>query len=175
MLKPARNHRFPNRPTAALIAVAILVLITVAILAFPTAGGWDFVLPARAESSVEVKIRRDIDNLNKSIERWRGGLPEGIAKTNGRIEATEIDVSSKYAGRLERVIVDEGDEVKNGQVVARIDSPEYSAQLQTAQANVLVAQDSLASAGAKIAQAQADLDYASADLDGARTWWKRDG
>jgi multidrug efflux pump subunit AcrA (membrane-fusion protein) len=33
-------------------------------------------------------------------------------------------VSSKYAGRLESVMVDEGDNVKVGQVIARIDSPE---------------------------------------------------
>ena len=36
--------------------------------------------------------------------------------------------------------VNEGDEVKAGQVVARITGPEYEAQLHTAQANVLVAE-----------------------------------
>jgi len=96
----------------------------------------------------------------------RGGeLPEGVVKTNGRIEATEIDVSSKYAGRLENVMVDEGNDVKAGQVIARISSPEYEAQLRTAQANVLVARNTLASAEAKIAQAQADLVYAKGDLE----------
>ena len=100
------------------------------------------------------------------IERLRGGdLPEGIAKTNGRIEATEIDVSPKYAGRLESVYVDEGDEVKAGQVLARISSPEYEAQLRNAQANVLVAKSALASAEAKVAQAKADQVYAQADLE----------
>ena len=167
MLRPARNWRFLDMSTAALIAVAIL----------PIAGGGDrgngyFVPAARARSSVqenigkvEEKIRRDIDSLNKSIQRWRGDLPEGIAKTNGRIEATEIDVASKYAGRLETVMVDEGDEVKQGQVVTHVDSPEYEAQLQTAKANVLVAQSTLASAVAKVAQAQADQIYAKGDLE----------
>jgi HlyD family secretion protein len=152
-------------------------LLAVAILGFAFAGGRGrsngyFVSAARAQSSnqedigkVQEKIRRDIDNLNKSIKRWRGDMPEGIAKTNGRIEATEIDVASKYAGRLISVMVDEGDEVKQGQVVARIDSPEYQAQLRTAQANVQVAQSTVASAEAKIAQAQADLNFAKADLE----------
>jgi HlyD family secretion protein len=103
--------------------------------------------------------------LNKSIARWRGDLPEGIAKTNGRIEATEIDLASKYSGRLESVMVNEGDDVKEGQVIARISSPEYEAQLQTAQANVLVASNTLAAAEAKVAQAKADLTYAKGDLE----------
>ena len=62
-------------------------------------------------------------------------------------------------------MVDEGDEVKKGQVVARLSSPEYEAQLQTAKANVLVAESTLASAEAKVAQAQADQIYAKGDLE----------
>jgi HlyD family secretion protein len=43
------------------------------------------------------------------IARLRGQtLPDGIVKSNGRIEATQLDVSSKYAGRLSEVTVDEG-------------------------------------------------------------------
>jgi HlyD family secretion protein len=146
--------------TAALIAVAIL----------PIAGGGDrgsrhFVSVAHAESNVEDNVRRFNKEIEQQIERWRGDLPKGIAKTNGRIEATEIDVSSKYAGRLESVMVDEGDDVKAGQVIARISSPEYEAQLRTAQANVVVAKNTLASAEAKVAQAQADLVYATGDLE----------
>ncbi len=61
--------------------------------------------------------------------------------------------------------VNEGDEVKAGQVLARISSPEYEAQLRNVQANVLVAKSALASAEAKVAQAKADLVYAQADLE----------
>jgi HlyD family secretion protein len=158
MLRPARNYRFHNMSTA--------VLITVAILVFPIAGGGGrgsghFVSAAHAETN----IKEIEENIREFIRRWRGGLPEGIAGTNGRIEATEIDVSPKYAGRLESVMVEEGDDVKAGQVIARIDSPEYEAQLRTVQANVLVAMSTLASAEAKVAQAQADLDYATGDLE----------
>ena len=39
------------------------------------------------------------------IERLRGDtMPDGIVKTNGRIEATQVDVASKYAGRLAEVM-----------------------------------------------------------------------
>jgi HlyD family secretion protein len=145
-------------------------LLAVAILGFAFVGGRGrsngyFVSAAHAESAQE-KVQKAIKDAKSLIERLRGGeLPEGVVKTNGRIEATEIDVSSKYAGRLENVMVDEGADVKAGQVIARISSPEYEAQLRTAQANVLVARNTLASAEAKIAQAQADLVYAKGDLE----------
>jgi HlyD family secretion protein len=145
-------------------------LLAVAILGFAFVGGRGrsngyFVSAAHAQSAQE-KVQKAIKDAKSLIERLRGGeLPEGVVKTNGRIEATEIDVSSKYAGRLENVMVDEGADVKAGQVIARISSPEYEAQLRTAQANVLVARNTLASAEAKIAQAQADLVYAKGDLE----------
>ena len=60
--------------------------------------------------------------LKALIDRLRGdAMPEGIVKTNGRIEATQVDVSSKYAGRLAEVTVKEGDEVKKGDLLAEIE------------------------------------------------------
>jgi len=162
MPRPAPNCRFLNMPIAVLTAVAVPVFL---LLVAGGKGAGHFVSAAHAES-VQEQVQRTIQGAKSLIERLRhGDLPEGIAKTNGRIEATEVDVSSKYAGRLENVMVDEGDDVKVGQVIARIDSPEYQAQLRTAQANVLVARNTLASAEAKVAQAQADLVYATADLE----------
>lgn len=112
-------------------------------------------LPAQAQS-----------RLKMLIERLRGDtMPEGIIKSNGRIEATQIDVSSKYAGRLAQVLVKEGDEVTAGQVVARIASPEYEAQLRAAQAQVLKARQALAEAEALIAQRKSDQLLARTDAD----------
>ena len=83
-------------------------------------------------------LSRAQSTLRTLIDRLRGEtMPDGIAKTNGRIEATQIDVAAKYAGRLESVTVKEGDEVTAGQVIARISSPEYEAQLRGTQAEVL--------------------------------------
>ena len=99
--------------------------------------------------------------LRTLIDRLRGEtMPEGIAKTNGRIEATQIDVAAKYAGRLESVTVKEGDEVTAGQLIAHISSPEYEAQLRGAQAEVLRAKKALAEAEALIAQRKADQTLA---------------
>jgi HlyD family secretion protein len=128
------------------------------------------VSPAYAQTKFEEDVQkfgRDVQQKFQTlIEKLRrSDLPEGFAKTNGRIEATEIDVASKYAGRLKSVSVDEGDEVKAGQVLAIITSPEYEAQLRTAQANVLVAKSALASAEANVAQRKADQVYAQKDLE----------
>ena len=35
-------------------------------------------------------------------------LPAGFGSSNGRIEATEIDVATKIAGRISTVLADEG-------------------------------------------------------------------
>ncbi len=99
------------------------------------------------------------------IARLRGEtLPAGIVKSNGRIEATQVDVSSKYAGRLAEVTVEEGSSVSQGQVIAKISSPEYEAQLRAAQASVQSAKDALVAAEAEIASRQSALEFAKSDF-----------
>jgi HlyD family secretion protein len=92
-------------------------------------------------------------------------LPEGIVKTNGRIEATQVDVAAKYPGRLADISVEEGSEVKAGQVVGRVSSPEYEAQLRAAQSNVDKAKQALVEAQALIDQRNAVLAAAKSDYD----------
>ncbi len=112
------------------------------------------------------EARTKIETL---INRLRGrDMPEGIVKTNGRLEATQVDVSAKYPGRLAKVNVNEGDEVTAGQVVATIASPETEAQLRNAQAQVLKAKRALAEANALIVQRKSDLDFAGPDYERAR-------
>lgn len=104
--------------------------------------------------------------LRSLIDRLRGtAMPDGIVKSNGRVEATQVDVAAKYAGRLAEMKVREGDEVTAGQVIGRLSSPETEAQLRSAQAQVLVAKQSLAEAEALIAQRVSDLQLANIDLD----------
>ena len=84
-------------------------------------------------------------------------MPEGIIKTNGRIEATQVDVAAKYPGRLVDITVEEGSEVKAGQVVGRVSSPEYEAQLRAAQSNLETAKQAMAEAESLIDQRNAVL------------------
>jgi HlyD family secretion protein len=55
-------------------------------------------------------------------QQSRSQLPSGIAWGNGRIEADEIDIDTKFVGRIAEILADEGDMVKAGQVVARMDT-----------------------------------------------------
>ncbi len=104
--------------------------------------------------------------VKKFIARLRGSaLPEGVAQSNGRLEATQVDVSSKYAGRLSEVNVEEGSPVKVGQVVAKISSPEMEAQLRAAQADVEKAKNAVEAAEAEIVTRQAALNFARGDFE----------
>ena len=96
--------------------------------------------------------------LRKLIARLRGQtLPTGITKAEGRTEATQVDVSSKYPGQLAEISVDEGTKVTAGQVIARVSSPEFEAQLRAAQSELQSAQEGSASAEADIASRKAAL------------------
>jgi len=87
-------------------------------------------------------------------------LPSGFAGGNGRLEAREVDVAAKYAGRLKTVLADEGDTVDAGQVVATIDTDPLEAQLRASQAKIREAQDNLRSASADVRAKQAEWVYA---------------
>jgi HlyD family secretion protein len=124
---------------------------------------------AHAQSAQQNPVDRAKTAVETLINRLRGrDMPEGIVKTNGRIEATEVDVAAKYPGRLATLTVNEGDEVTAGQVVATISSPETEAQLRGAQAQVLKAKQALAEANALIVQRKSDLDFAGPDYDRAK-------
>lgn len=58
-------------------------------------------------------------------------VPEMI---QGEAEATEVRISGKVPGRIERFLVDEGDHVMKGDTVAILDSPEVMAKFNQAQA-----------------------------------------
>jgi HlyD family secretion protein len=96
-------------------------------------------------------------------------LPPGIVSGNGRIEADEIDISTKFAGRIAELRVDEGDVVKAGQVVARMDTSDLEASLKKAEAQVLGAQRALDEARANVNQQQSQLTLAQQELDRTQT------
>ena len=87
-------------------------------------------------------------------------LPPGFAGGNGRLEATQVDIAAKYAGRLKTVDANEGDTLEPGQVVATIDTEPLGAQLRAAQAKIKEAQDHLRTAQAQERVKKSELDYA---------------
>lgn len=103
---------------------------------------------------------------------WRDNhdqLPDYIASGNGRIEAEEIQVATKYAGRVAEVLVNEGDMVAEGQVLARMDTAELRASLAAARASIAQAQENVIEARAQILQRESELKYAEEELVRAET------
>ncbi|WP_417777494.1 HlyD family secretion protein [Stutzerimonas xanthomarina] len=90
------------------------------------------------------------------------GLGEGFASGNGRIEATEIDVATKSPGRVIEILVDEGDFVQPGQVLARMDTDVLQAQLNQARAQVRQGENAILTAEAMVAQRESERATAEA-------------
>lgn len=127
-------------------------LITAGIVAALAAGGWYFWQQRQAES------RHD-----------------GFLGSNGRIEATEVDVATKLAGRVDDILVDEGAFVKAGQVLATMQVQTLNAQLREAQAQQQQTLHAVATAQAQVAMRQSDkvavlaqVRQAEAELDAAK-------
>jgi HlyD family secretion protein len=73
-----------------------------------------------------------------------------VIQASGRIEVTEVNVSSKVTGRVTKRYVDEGTDVKAGQLVAELEGEELEAQLRQARA-------ALQSSEAKLVQTRITL------------------
>lgn len=99
--------------------------------------------------------------------RWaeQPELPEGLASANGRLEATQVDIATRLAGRLEAVAVREGDLVQQGQVVARMDMKSLEAELHEAEAQYEEAVQAMHAAEAKVAQQESAVEFAAAEFE----------
>jgi HlyD family secretion protein len=99
---------------------------------------------------------------------WQGqktAVPKGIAWGNGRLEAKLTDVTSKEALRVKEVLVNEGDVVKPGQVLVKMDTVTLDAQLAEAKANVAAAQEKVAIANSAIVKQKSQINLAKIEED----------
>ncbi len=103
----------------------------------------------------------------------RKGTDPGLIVASGHVEATEVLVSTKVAGTIESLAVDEGSIVAAGQELARIDTTDTRLALEAARADRAQADAELrlrlaGSRVEEVREAKAQVDRAEADLDGAR-------
>jgi membrane fusion protein YbhG len=63
---------------------------------------------------------------------WNRSLPEGLIQANGRIEGDHLSVASKFPGRIQELLVREGDSVTTGQVMIRIDDVQTRSRVDQA-------------------------------------------
>jgi HlyD family secretion protein len=66
----------------------------------------------------------------------KGHSTEAGVEGSGTVEVTEIQISSKIAGRITSVPFEEGEAVEKGAIVARISASELSAQMIAASSNL---------------------------------------
>jgi RND family efflux transporter MFP subunit len=125
-------------------ALALGLLLGAAVLA--GAGWWFFV--GRA-----VAVQTSVAQAPSA----GGGAEGAILQATGYITARrQATVSTQMTGTLTQVLIEEGDRVQKGQILARLDDSSPRASLGVAQANVRTAQAQVAQAQAQLAQAQAD-------------------
>jgi HlyD family secretion protein len=93
---------------------------------------------------------------------------DGIASGNGRIEAVEVDITTKYSGRLVSILAKEGDMVEAGQVLANMDVQDLKAQLRQSEAEVRQARQKRNLAAAVIEQRKSELGLSENDLERSR-------
>lgn len=78
-------------------------------------------------------------------------LPEGLIQANGRIEGDHYTVASKVAGRIVRLLAHEGDPVKKGQVLLKLDDIQIQARVEQARAAVKASEAQLQAARTDLA------------------------
>lgn len=100
--------------------------------------------------------------------RQNNALPDGFVMANGRIEADQIDIASKYPGRVKTVFVEEGDLVSADQLVAKLDVTELNATLARAEAEVARAAEAELEAQAQLEQSRNRLKLAERELERVR-------
>lgn len=89
---------------------------------------------------------------------------EGFAIGNGRLEANEVNIATKFHGRVKEILFDEGDKIQAGQIVARMDTSSLEAQLAESQAIVVSAEKQRNNAVAIVAQRKSECDLARKNL-----------
>ncbi len=92
----------------------------------------------------------------------RNNQDDGRIRLSGNLELTQVDISFKIAGKLSELAVKEGDHVKKGQLIARIDPNQTLRQKQREEAGVSSAAASAAQSGTAISWQKATLE---GDLD----------
>ena len=103
------------------------------------AGGWFFTKGMGGGGDGEIEYRY--------AKATGGELARSISATGQLIALTSVDIRSKAGGRVDKILVEEGDRVTEGQLLAKIDPSDTKATVE---------------------QAQADLQSASARADAAR-------
>jgi len=101
-----------------------------------------------------------------------------LSTDDARVKGTIVAVSAKVSGRVEKVLVNEGDSVEAGQVIATLENDEFAAQVAQATANLEMTKAKLAAVMAgnrhqEIATANATVSQGLANYNNAQKNYER--
>jgi RND family efflux transporter MFP subunit len=154
-------HRW--RPSG--ITISALLLAFVVLLAGAFVAGY---VPLQRRAAT---VRAEAEEREKALPRVPvmrvvHGTSESSLKLPGTVQAlTEAPILARADGYLKQRLVDIGDRVKAGQVIAEIDAPEIDQQIRQAEATVEQALAALEQAEANLEQGKANRDLAQINSD----------
>jgi membrane fusion protein (multidrug efflux system) len=97
---------------------------------------------------------------------WYVNLREFDSTDDAYVDGNRVSISSKILGRIIQLTVDEGDSVKAGQVIVRLDDSDLRAQDEQAKAALAYAQETVTLAKVNVDKAQDDYQRAKIQFDG---------
>jgi membrane fusion protein, multidrug efflux system len=89
---------------------------------------------------------------------------EYVTTDDAYIDGNRASISAKMLGRIDRLTVDEGDTVRQGQVLVRLDESDLRAQETQADASLMLARENITLAKVSLERARADFDRASSQF-----------
>jgi RND family efflux transporter MFP subunit len=127
---------------AGAVSRGLLVLLGAGIVAAVVAG-WGISSRARALTSLAGETREE-NTPSVAVTRPKAGAPEEEIVLPGTLQAyADAPIYARTGGYLKRRLVDIGSRVTAGQLLAEIDAPELSQQLQQARADLETAEANL--------------------------------
>jgi HlyD family secretion protein len=88
----------------------------------------------------------------------KGDLAKSVVATGKVTPITKVEVKSKASGIVKKLLVDAGDKVRKGQLLAQLDKEEIEAQVEQSRAGAQAAEASLTSAEADYERAKVDAE-----------------
>jgi RND family efflux transporter MFP subunit len=123
-------------------------LVTIVVLLIVVAGGLWYALGRLAVPTVRTAVARDAA---------QSAGPASVLDATGYVTARrQATVSAKITGKVTEVLIEEGQSVREGDVLARLEDTDTRAQLALARAQLTAARAQLAELRAQLAQAERD-------------------
>lgn len=98
---------------------------------------------------------------------------ENIIKGNGRIEGREVAISAKFGGKIVNLNVNEGDKIKEDQLLAVIDSRSLEAEIEAQKAKENEILKQISAVDAEIKATKSDIKFYEKEVQRTKTLMKK--